>query len=454
MKRILPILVAIFAMMSCSNSSQLKKVAKEYFIEGKYDLALIEINKLIESEPDSITHYIFRSQIFDLTGKYLEEISDLNKIIDLSKKVNEKSGFAHYQRSLARIQLGFYKEALSDINFFIENRDSSISIAVAYIYKATILYKMNDFENSKRFYNLAIAENIGKEKSIESQALIGLANLTESPKDALELIDKAILIDDSSSTNYGARGGIYIELNEIDLAYNDLLKAISLSNGNEINLATFYDNLGQLYFFYKSNDDSAAKYFEKAISCSRQSSDNDLVYMNLGVIMHRSNNLESASKYFESAEAINPKNDLLMYNFALLLSDLNRNTEALEKINSAIITNPNDADYFDTKGNILTDLSLFNEAEIEYKNAVKINPNSGSTYYNLGFLYGEQNKQKESIKYYDKAVQLNFDLKSTLVNRALQKIKINDKSGACEDLNRAYKLGRIDTKTLIDKICN
>ena len=454
MKTQLAIFITIFFFVSCNNPSLYKKEAKKYFREKNYELSLVEINKAIEAEPDSISNYVLRWQIFDLTGKYKEEITDLNKIIELNSKVKNKSLYSHYQRSIAQLQLGFYNEALIDINYFIDNGGNAFSLTEAYINKASILYKMNDFKNSEKFYNLAISENNGKDKSIESQALIGLAYLTKSLNESLRLLDKAILIDDKNATAYNSRATIYMTLNKIDLAYNDLVKAIHLSNPNEKNIATLYYNLGQIYMNYKNNEDSAAKYYEKAIHLSPQSPDNGLIYTNLAIIKHHAGKMELALKDFEKAEAINPQNDILLYNFSLLLNDLKRNSEALEKINKAIAINPKDADYHDTKGTICMDLASINEAIAEYEKAIKINPNSGRTYYNLGYLYGDTKKSDQSIKYYDKAILLNYDLKSSLVNRALEKRKIKNISGACADLKKAYNLGRTDTKSLIDELCN
>ena len=284
--------------------------------------------------------------------------------------------------------------------------------------------------------------------------LNGLANLSKSPEDALKLLNNAIEINDKSASSYGARQNIYIKLKKIDLAYNDYKKAINNINQKEMDCALIYNNLGLLFLNYKNNNDSATKYFEKAIKLSPQSPNNGLIYMNLGVIKNREGKFEDALIYFQKAEVTNPKSDLILFNFAYLLSDLKRNTEALDKISKAIIINSSDAVYFNLKGVILLDLSSFNEAEKELKKALEINPNSGTASYNLGNLFGEQNDHVQSIKYYDKAVLLNYDLESTLVNRALQKIEINQVSSACIDLERAFKLGRKDIKPLIEKTCN
>lgn len=303
--------------------------------------------------------------------------------------------------------------------------------------------------NSYKFYELAIEENHGQNVELESQALIGLANLSKSPQEALEYLNKVILVDDKNAMAYGSRGEIYYNLEKTSEAYSDLKKSLSL-NPND---ATVNFNIGQLHMYYFNNTDSALFYYGKAINLSPQSPNNDVIYMTIAVVNHQNGKLNDALKYFKKAESFNSENDILLYNYAMLLSDLGNNKEAVEKISKAIDINPKDETYFNLKGSILIEMSLFDDAVKEFTKAININKKYGGAYYNLGYIYGEQNNHSLSIQYYSKAVELNFDLEATLVNMALQKIKINDILGACSDLNRAYQLGRTDILPLINRHC-
>lgn len=446
------IIFAVLSMLvSCVNPKDKREEANRLWEAGKFDEALIAINKAIELEPDSVSNYAIRIFIYDATGKYEEEIADLTRIIELNK--NSRSLNAHHQRAVARIQLGQYDKALSDIDYFIENigTDTIGNLAEAYLNKASILYKLSEFPKAKEFYELTIEENDGKEKAIESQALVGLANLSKSPKEALKILNKAIDVDENNSMAYGARGSLFMDVFEnITEASKDLKTAIRL-NPHDAVLAF---NMGQLFANYTDQLDSAVLYYEMAIGLSPQSPNNGDIYMNLAVISHRTGNLNKALAEFKKSESFTPESDLMLYNYAMVLSDLGNNNEALSKISKAIDINSDDAEYFNLKGSILLDLSSFNEAETAFKKAISINPKYGGAYYNLGYLFGELNDPQQSIKYYDKAINLSFDLEATLVNRALQKIKINRTSEACADLKKAYNLGRTDIKPLIDKRCN
>jgi len=451
MKKTHILLVALLMLISCVKPKDKRQEANELIKEEKFEKALIAINKAIELEPDSISNYTIRIIIYDATGRFEEEIADLTKIIELDR--NGKLVDAYHQRAVVRTLLGYNEQALTDIDYYINScsTDTMCNLAEAFLNKASIYYKLNNLKKAKEFYELTIKENNGQNNNIESQALVGLANLTMLPQDALKIINEALKIDDKSSIAYGARAALYLDsFGKVDEALNDLKKAIMLNPKD----AVLYFNMGQLYTNYRNQLDSAVVFFNKAIELSPQSPDNELVFMNLAVISHRKGNLGKAIAEFKKAESINSENDLLLYNYAMALSDLGNETEALLKISKAININSKDEDYFNLKGSILLGLSDFKEAEDAFQSAIRINSKYGEAYYNLGYLFGVKNEHVESIKYYDKAVNLNFDLEATLVNRALQKLKMNRISEACIDLKRAYKLGRTDIKPLMDKYCN
>ncbi|MBK7442548.1 MAG: hypothetical protein IPI65_13610 [Bacteroidetes bacterium] len=218
------IILSFFLLLqySCKNPEDHKKEAVRYFKENKYDNALEEINKAIDAEPDSLSYYQIRFVIYNQLGRHQEVILDLNKIIELDNESNRNTIYAYHERALAKFQLGLYNEALIDINYFIANRDTVGSLIEAYLNKASILYNLNELKESRSLYQLVIKENIKKDKKIQSEALVGLANLAISPKESLKLLNEAILIDDKCAIAFGARGNLYYNLENIQKAHEDL----------------------------------------------------------------------------------------------------------------------------------------------------------------------------------------------------------------------------------------
>ena len=447
MKYKLILIPLLLLLLTCKDQQANKVLAENYFNEQNYERALIELNKLIKQEPDSIRYYSLRLMSYSKLGMFKEEIKDLNKVIKLNKP--RKSIYAHNARAIAYMRIGENKKALKDINYVIENNQDSSNINQAYIQKASILYVLNELENSKEFYEKALESNNNANKEITTSALIGLSNISTNANESLNLLNRAIEIDPENGLAIGARGVIYLEQENIESAFIDFIKAKKYDSHNP----DIYFNIGQLYANYTNNMDSATYYFEKALKMAPQSLLNDGIYLNLGVMKHRSGKLEEAMQDFQKSEKLNSENDLLLYNYALLLSDAEQYQKAHIKINKAIEINPNNPEYHNLKGSILMDISDFQGADQSFKKAIEINPKYGAPYYNLGYLYSKQNNIQKGIKFYDDAIELEFNLPTTLVNRALLKIKLNKTKEACSDLNRALKLGRTDIMPLIENEC-
>jgi tetratricopeptide (TPR) repeat protein len=74
--------------------------------------------------------------------------------------------------------------------------------------------------------------------------------------------------------------------------------------------------------------------------------------------------------------------------------------------------------------------------------AIQLSPGNEEPYAYRGRAYYEIDSLKASKSDFDKAIQLNPDFGYAYANRALLKyIKLNDKAGGCEDLNKAAELG-------------
>ena len=455
MKTVSTIFVCLSIFVSCTNSNQHKNNAEEFFGEQKYESALSEINSAIELMPDSSSYYDLRQNIYSILGYYEEALLDIEKINELSNKYGIDNLHIYYERSNIKAKMGLYKEALLDMDYFIDNLDTSEDFNKylfyqCYVSKGSIYFGLDEYENAAKCYKIVLEKNTNFMKELDINALVGLSNLANTSDEALELLNRALSIDTTISIPYAARAVLYFNLEELDLAYNDFKMALSINPFD----SQSYLNLGQFFAYYTEHDDSAVFYLEKGIELAPQSIHNDISYMNLGVVKARLGHIDEAINNLKKAEAINPDNDIVLYNLSYVLSDNNYTDEALKKINWAISINPSDADYYNLKGVLHLTLESNEDAESAFLIAIKINPEHAVANFNLGFLYALEKKHEQAIYYYDKAISQNYNLEESLVNSALQKIEINQISSACEDLIRAFKMGRVDIKNLIDENCN
>lgn len=445
MKQIMIILVA-FLLVSCQHKAS-KEKAMEYWDNNQFELALAEISNAIELYPDSSSFYTFRVAIYEVMSKYNEELEDLNKIIQLNQNEREVM-LAYHQRAIVKSNLGLFKEALADVDYFIsQQKASSMDLPEAYINKASILYHLKDTMGAKSFYSKALPNATN---DIKASVYMGLSNLADNSQEALELLDKAVKLDENNASVLANRATIYLEQGDIEKAISDSKKSFNIDPYNAPN--NF--NIGQIYAHYLNIPDSAVKYFERTIKLEPHSAQSASAYVNLAVMENNNGNSKKAYQYSKKAIELMPNNDGILCNLAHILSDMGKSRDAIGAISKAIEINPREVEYYNLKGAILIDMSEFEDAISVFQKCIEIDPDFGGAYYNLGYIYEQMDDHQLSVNFYNKAVLLDFDLQSTLVNLALQEIKINRISDACSHMERAYKLGRTDIQPLIDKYCS
>lgn len=108
-----------------------------------------------------------------------------------------------------------------------------------------------------------------------------------------------------------------------------------------------------------------------------------------------------------------------------------------------------------SRGSAYMDLKEYNKAITNYSKAISLEPDNEEPYAYRGRAYYEIDSLSQSKADYDKAIALNKDFVYAYSNRALLKYtKLQDFTGACEDLKRAAQLGDEAAKTqLNDGIC-
>ena len=74
-------------------------------------------------------------------------------------------------------------------------------------------------------------------------------------------------------------------------------------------------------------------------------------------------------------------------------------------------------------------------------------------YYNQGITELNANRTLTAIFYFSQALEKNPKDINSLFNRALAKLKNNNKIGACEDLHKSQSLGDKESTVLINKNC-
>jgi len=121
----------------------------DYSQQGKYDEAIAEFNKVIETTPNSAAAYYNRGVIYDRRGNLNLAIADYSKCIE----INPDSADAYYNRGFAYYKKNKFDLAISDFNNAIKIRPNSPD---AYYGRGLVYSKKSNLNQALSDYSKAI----------------------------------------------------------------------------------------------------------------------------------------------------------------------------------------------------------------------------------------------------------------------------------------------------------
>jgi Tfp pilus assembly protein PilF len=139
------------------------------------------------------------------------------------------------------------------------------------------------------------------------------------------------------------------------------------------------------------------------------------IWIQLGIIYDKLNNIDSLEYCYQAALKINPQNALVNNNYAYSLSERGvKLDEALRMINIAIKAEPNNSAYQDTYGWIQFKLGNYESALDYILKAINTGEAGYEVFEHLGDVYKMMDKLEQAKEYYTKALQKNPNNKTTL----------------------------------------
>ena len=145
-------------LFSCQKDKINKEIAQEYLIKGNFPKAIYYADKMIKKNPNNINGYIVRSLAYEFTNQIDKEIKDYNKIIKIRSSEGKSSNKIYYKRYKAWMNLEQFEDALTDIDYLINNikkNDSIFNWGEMYLDKGTILNMLD-----KQTLNQLVNENV------------------------------------------------------------------------------------------------------------------------------------------------------------------------------------------------------------------------------------------------------------------------------------------------------
>jgi len=399
--------------------------AMVYSTQTKYNLALKDIKKAIEQNPQDSEFYTISGEIYFRQEEYNLALKDFLKAKELK---SENSDTYHY---LGLIYMDQYEYALA-----IENFDKAISLdsknKLSSFFKDECYVKMKKNEHLQQktleteqitkgfpyldrgmFYvennkiDLAIKDFI-KYIQVEPKKAIGYFWLAVTHHkqnkniSALSYFNKSIKLSETTKyyldVIYHGRGKFFTDIKQYNAAINDFTKAINLNNNNE----DFYISRANTYMIIK-NYVAAIKDFDKAIEINK---DNDHSFYRRGLANFELDDYDKAIKDFSKAIELNPcYSDYLIWR-AKCYFEQEKYDLALKDIEKASEDNISTVSCF-WKGMIYREKAEYESAIQEFSQAIILDPYVEEIYVERGYTYLNMNRGNLAIEDFEKAISLN-----------------------------------------------
>lgn len=260
---------------------------------------------------------------------------------------------------------------------------------------------------------------------------------------AVHFASEVIRTDSLNIIAYIIRGKAYSRLNETDKAMSNFNTALNIEPGFEP-----YFNRGLEYL--KNEDYSAAiNDFDRAIEFNNSDKD---AYFTRAYTKYLISDLDGAVKDYEKVISLDSASYKAYINMGNILGSLGYGTRAIENFTKAISLQPENPDGYFNRGNqklIMNDI----ESGIEdLERSLHFDNRNVKALLMLAELKFNSGDNLGSLESLNKVISLDQNPKAFYL-RGLVFLKLEDRSNACPDLQRAGELGFFDAYEMINKYC-
>lgn len=313
---------------------------------------------------------------------------------------------------LVNVNLECYDQAKQNFEYVLHNK---VDDATSWFYLGNCYECLGELVNAKSAYYKVIELRENYLDAYKNLCVI-LMQLKEEDK-AVELAQKAKLIDSEDYTYDYLIGTAYVALKKYDESIKYLKEAIEISPEH----SQIYGNLGMAYLM--SNDqEKAMESFKKALEIDKENAD---VLYNMGSLYQIQNNHSEATQCFEKAYAIRQDERFLV---SMTLSEYKGGNfkRAIEHYKMLTVAHPEKDSYLYNLATCYEQVRDFQSAISILKNLVARNPKSVNMAQKLAGLYMETRDLRSAKELYDKVILKSSPTSSVLYQYAILSSQLYD----------------------------
>lgn len=301
-------------------------------------------------------------------------------------------------------------------------------------------------------------------------------------EEAIVILDIAIEKDSLLSYAYYYRGIAKANINDLDGAAADYLKARELDKENidilkegaiilskledfdaaienydkllELDPSNTQAFLSRATFKMKILDfNGAIVDFSSAIALDDQLAE---AYFGRGKSYANNEDYEKAITDFDKSIQLNYKTASANYNSGLACLKLNQPQKAKKYLNNCIKTDT-ESEHTASAYHLLGIMELMQnnnkEAINHFNSSLKIDPDNTDTYFNRGIAYGMIKKPQEALNDLNKCIQLGMKTSDVYFAMGVQKIGMNNYADGCRNLKTASEMGNQQAVDMLKLYC-
>lgn len=277
---------------------------------------------------------------------------------------------------------------------------------------------------------------------IRSNIFVQLNNLPAAFND----ISRAIALDSTNLKYYFAIADIYLKGGSADLAIDAFKTIIRLDPRNE----EAYIKLSKVYFYKKDYRNSMVQ-LSKVQELDK---DNFETYFIRGMNFKEMGDTNHAFSAFQKAVQVKPE----FYDGYMqlgLLASKKSGSQAAQYFDNAIRIDSSNAEAYYGKAKFYQDHGQYAKAKHVYNELITKNPQYGQAYFNLGFIYIKQDSIDKAYRMFDYAIKVTPAYAEAYYYRGLCSLEKGNKEQAETDFRQAivlkpdYELAQKELNNLI-----
>lgn len=366
---------------------------------GQPDSAIVEMQKLIDSNPSEPRYYGILADIYEEMGENQKALESYQQILS----IDSNNGYVHL--SLYE----YYK-------YHGQKDKSKEELVLAFKNKRVDVYAKSEilseyFINSER----------NEELKAFAYELLDIT-IEEHPNEAIGYIIYADYLNRDNETDKAItmmERALELEPGDYSLQYQLMVALASSSKFNKLDTAS--EKAMELFptqpafYYFNGIANIQTKNYGKAIQILDLGKDlvfenNQLkadFYQYLGDACNGAKEYDQSDYYYDMALALNPNNVYVLNNYAYFLSLRKSNLEkAAEMAKKANDLYPNNATYMDTYGWVLYQMGKYTDAELWLEKALDNGgDSSGEVLEHYGDVLYQLGKESEALAYWKKAKQ-------------------------------------------------